>query len=73
MKVVLSALLVAFALSQAAEAKTKTLVTETKTSTEKSRPLLDPTTTRGIAPAGVNTAPKGDPGQAYPQALWIHF
>ncbi|WP_217578490.1 hypothetical protein [Mesorhizobium sp. GbtcB19] len=73
MKVVLSALLVALALSQAAEAKTKNLATETKTSAEKNRPPLDQTTTGGIAPGGVKTAPQGDPDQAYPPALWLHF
>ncbi|RAZ84323.1 hypothetical protein DPM33_31555 [Mesorhizobium hawassense] len=73
MKVVLSVLLVALALSQAAEAKTKNLATETRTSAEKCRPPLDQTSTGGIAPAGVKTTPQGEPGQAYPPALWIHF
>ncbi|MBN9547869.1 MAG: hypothetical protein J0H31_03030 [Alphaproteobacteria bacterium] len=70
---VLSALLLTVALSQVAEAKKKIPVTETKTATEKNRPLLDQTATGGIAPGGGATTQQGNPGQAYPPALWIHF
>ncbi|MDG4882880.1 hypothetical protein [Mesorhizobium sp. WSM4884] len=70
MKIVLSALVVALALSQTAEAKTKILATETKTSTEKARPL-DGTATGGIVPlAGAMTK---EPGRAYPPPLDLHF
>ncbi|TGP20280.1 MULTISPECIES: hypothetical protein [unclassified Mesorhizobium] len=73
MKVVLSALVLTLALSPAVEAKTKTLVSETKINVEKKRPPLDQTSTGGIALAGTTTAPQGDPGQAYPPALDLHF
>ena len=76
MKIVLSALsalLLSVALTQGAGAKTKIPVTETKTATGKTRPLLDETATGGIAPGGLASTQQGDPGQAYPPALWIHF
>jgi hypothetical protein len=71
MKIVLSALsalLLSVALTQGAGAKTKIPVTETKTATQKTRPLLDQTATGGVA-----TTQQGNPGQAYPSALWVHF
>ncbi|RWA65416.1 hypothetical protein [Mesorhizobium sp.] len=71
MKVVLSALVLTLALSPAVEAKTKTLVTETKANIEKKQPPLDQTSTGGIA--GVTTARQGEPGQAYPPPLDLHF
>ncbi len=74
MKVILSALVLALALSQAAQAKTKILVTDTKvTKAEKNRPPLDETATGGIAPMG--TAPTGanQSSQSYPPALDLHF
>ncbi|MDX8448056.1 MULTISPECIES: hypothetical protein [Mesorhizobium] len=73
MKVVLSALVVALALSQTAEAKTKILVTETKTSTEKARPPLDGAATGGIVPSAGAMAKDAEPGQAYPPPLDLHF
>lgn len=73
MKLVLSALVVALALSQAAEAKTKKPLTETKTCHEKSRPLLDESATGGIVPSAGLTSKNADPGQAYPQPLDLHF
>ena len=73
MKLVLSALVMALALSQAAEAKTKIPPTETKTGHEKSRPLLDETATGGIVPLAGQTSKNLDPGQAYPQPLDLHF
>ncbi|MDX8534452.1 hypothetical protein RFM41_25330 [Mesorhizobium sp. VK25A] len=73
MKLVLSALVLALALSQAAEAKTKILLTETKTSHEKSRPPLDQTATGGIVPSADLASKAADPGQAYPQPLDLHF
>lgn len=73
MKVVLSALVVALALSQAAEAKTKIPVTETKASAGKTRPPLDQTATGGIM-ASAGLAPKNaEPGHAYPPPLDLHF
>jgi hypothetical protein len=73
MKVVLSALVVALALSQAAEAKTKIPPTETKASAEKTRPPLDQTATGGIVPSAGLTSKGAEPGQAYPQPLDLHF
>jgi hypothetical protein len=73
MKLVLSALVVALALSQAAEAKTKIPLAETKTGHEKSRPPLDQTATGGIVPWAGLTPKDTDPGQAYPQPLDLHF
>ncbi|RWD96622.1 hypothetical protein [Mesorhizobium sp.] len=73
MKVVLFALSLVLALSQAAEAKTKILVTETKTSIEKNLPPLDETATGGIVPSTGPTAKAAEPGQAYPPALDLHF
>ncbi|MBZ9848799.1 hypothetical protein LB565_12490 [Mesorhizobium sp. CA14] len=73
MKLVLSALVVALALSQAAEAKTKKPLTEAKNGHEKSRPLLDETATGGIVPSAGLTSKNADPGQAYPQPLDLHF
>ncbi|KUM23367.1 hypothetical protein AU467_33815 [Mesorhizobium loti] len=73
MKVVLFALSLVLALSQAAEAKTKIPATETKTSTEKTRPPLDQSATGGIVPSAGPTANAVDPGQAYPSALDLHF
>ncbi|MDX8527513.1 hypothetical protein RFM68_23725 [Mesorhizobium sp. MSK_1335] len=69
----LSALLLTLALSQAAEAKTKILGTETKTGHEKSRPLLDEKATGGIVPSAGLTSKDADPGQAYPRPLDLHF
>ncbi|MGX5800666.1 hypothetical protein ACWGS9_05410 [Bradyrhizobium sp. Arg314] len=73
MKVVLSALVVALALSQAAEAKTKILVSETKASAQKTRPPLDQTATGGIVPLAGQMAKGAAPGQAYPPPLDLHF
>lgn len=74
MKLILSALVMALALSQTAEAKTKIPPTEAKTGTEKSRPLLDQTATGGIVPsAGLQSKDDAEPGQAYPQPLDLHF
>ncbi|MDX8457031.1 hypothetical protein RFM98_30295 [Mesorhizobium sp. VK9D] len=73
MKVVLSALVVALALSQAAEAKTKILVGETKASAEKTRPPLDQTATGGIVPSAGQMATGAAPGQVYPPPLDLHF
>ncbi|BCM18791.1 hypothetical protein [Mesorhizobium sp. J8] len=73
MKLVLSALVMALALSQAAEAKTKIPLTETKTGHEKNRPPLDQTATGGIVPPEGLTSKDTDPGQAYPQPLDLHF
>ncbi|TPK96240.1 MULTISPECIES: hypothetical protein [unclassified Mesorhizobium] len=72
MKILLAALVMAVALSQTAEAKTKVPPTEAKTGTEKSRPLLDQTATGGIVPSGL-TSKDVEPGQAYPQPLDLHF
>ncbi|RWM04435.1 MAG: hypothetical protein E5X80_18985 [Mesorhizobium sp.] len=69
----LSALLLMLALSQAAEAKTKTLVTETKNCAEKTRQLLDQTSTGGIVPPAGAMAKAAEPGQAYPPPLDLHF
>ncbi|AZO24525.1 MULTISPECIES: hypothetical protein [unclassified Mesorhizobium] len=69
----LSALVLTFALPQAAEAKTKILATEIKCNTEKHRPLLDEKATGGIMlPAGA-MAKTAEPGQAYPPPLDLHF
>ncbi|TPI12736.1 hypothetical protein FJW06_16235 [Mesorhizobium sp. B4-1-3] len=73
MKFVVSALVMALALSQAAEAKTKIPLTETRTGHEKSRPPLDQTATGGILPSAGLTSKETDPGQAYPQPLDLHF
>ncbi|RUU12168.1 hypothetical protein EOD23_08270 [Mesorhizobium sp. USDA-HM6] len=74
MRAVLSALILALALSQAAEAKTKIVVTETKTNIEKNRPPLDEAATGGIASVdGMTATPHADSGQAYPPALDLHF
>ncbi|WP_296745991.1 hypothetical protein [Mesorhizobium sp.] len=69
MRVILSALILALALPQVAEAKTKILLTDTKaTKTEKKRPPLDETVLGGIPPdAKAQTSPP------YPQALNLHF
>ncbi|WP_188131371.1 hypothetical protein [Mesorhizobium sp. NFR06] len=50
-------------------------MTQTKNCAGKTRPPLDQNATGGIAPAGTKktTAQQGDPGQAYPPALWIQF
>ncbi|RRH94779.1 hypothetical protein EH240_26170 [Mesorhizobium tamadayense] len=69
----LSALLLTIGLSQAAEAETKILVTTTKSSTEKHRPLLDEKATGGIVPLAGRTANAAEPGQAYPPPLDLHF
>ncbi|MDX8460473.1 hypothetical protein [Mesorhizobium humile] len=73
MKLVLSALVMALALSQAAEAKTKIPPTEAKTGHEKSRPPLDQTATGGIVPSAGLRSKSAEPGQAYPQPLDLHF
>ncbi|TPI42010.1 hypothetical protein FJW07_05785 [Mesorhizobium sp. B3-1-9] len=73
MKILLSTLVMALALSQAAEAKTKIPLTETKTGAEKSRQPLDQTATGGIVPSAGPTSKSAEPGQAYPQPLDLHF
>jgi|GEM_PF-6624716 len=73
MKIVLSALVMALALSQVAEAKTKIPLTETKASADKSQPQLDQTATGGIVPSTGPTSKNANPGQAYPQPLDLHF
>ena len=76
MKIVLSALsalLLSVALTQGAGAKTKILMTETTPGQEKSRPQLDETATGGVVPLPGQTPRTGDPGQAYPQPLDLHF
>ena len=76
MKIVLSALsalLLAVALTQGAGAKTKIPVTETDSGHEKNRPQLDQTATGGVVPLAGQTPKTGDPGQAYPQPLDLHF
>ncbi|MDX8440566.1 hypothetical protein [Mesorhizobium australafricanum] len=73
MKVVLSTLVMALALSQAADAKTKILLGETTASAEKTRPPLDQTATGGIVPSAGQMAKGAAPGQAYPPPLDLHF
>ncbi|OHV86484.1 hypothetical protein [Mesorhizobium sp. ORS 3428] len=73
MKAVLSGLILALALTQAAEARTKIPVTETKTNCQKNRPLLDQKATGGIVPLPGQSAKAAEPGQAYPPALDLHF
>ncbi|TIV63484.1 MAG: hypothetical protein E5V86_18625 [Mesorhizobium sp.] len=70
----LTALLLSVALTQGAEAKTKIQVTEDNAATTgKHRPPLDQTATGGIVPLAGQTPETGDPGQAYPQPLDLHF
>ncbi|PBC01112.1 hypothetical protein [Mesorhizobium sp. WSM3860] len=75
MKIIFAGLLLALALPQAAEAKTKVPVTETKvTKAEAKCPPLDQTATGGIVSGGGTiAAPHDDPGQAYPPGLDLHF
>lgn len=77
MKIVLSALtalLLSVVLTQGAGAKTKIPVTEDKAATTgMHRPPLDRTATGGIVPLAGQTPKTGDPGQAYPQPLDLHF
>lgn len=75
MKAMLTALTLtlAMALSQAAEAKTKILLTDAKaTKTEKTRPPLDESVTGGIAPSAM-TPSEIPQSQPYPPALDLHF
>ena len=76
MRIVLSALsvlLLSVALTQGAGAKTKVLTTETNSGHEKNRPQLDQTATGGVVPLPGQTPKTGDPGQAYPEPLDLHF
>ncbi|MER9330777.1 hypothetical protein NKJ26_04475 [Mesorhizobium sp. M0152] len=73
MKLVLSALLVLFALSQAAEAKKKVLLTpDDAAKAQATRPPLDNASTGGIRPAADAKAPATD-GTQYPPALYFNF
>lgn len=72
MRVVLSALLVVIALSQAAEAKKNNPVTEDKAAkVEQTRPPLDNTSTSGITPADAKAASANNP--IYPPAFYLNF
>ena len=76
MKIVLSALVLALALPQVAQAEATILVTGTKvTKAEKNRPPLDQTATNGIASEpGAATQPGANPlSQPYPPPLDLHF
>jgi hypothetical protein len=72
MKTILSAVVLALALSQVAQAETKIPVKTVKVvKTQKTRPPLDQTATGGIVPAGVT--PVVDPSKIYPPALYLNF
>ena len=76
MKIVLSVLVVALALSQAAIAKEKIPPHGTKVVKTQKTPPLDQTVTGGtIAPAGStsSSADQSQLGQGYPEALDLHF
>jgi hypothetical protein len=69
----LSTLLVALALSQAAEAKKQTPATgDNAAKVEKTRPPLDNTPTGGITSTDAKAAPATD-GSQYPPALYLNF
>lgn len=73
MKLVLSALLVLLALSQAAEAKKKVPMTQDNAAkADAARPPLDNRSTGGITPAGDAKAPATD-GSQYPPAIYLNF
>ena len=73
MKTILSAVVLALALSQVAQAETKVPVKPAKVvKTQKTRPPLDQTATGGIVASG-GVTPAVDPSKIYPPALYLNF
>ena len=71
MKVVLSALVLTLALSPAVAGQDENSGDRDKGQHREETAALDQTSTGGIA--GVTTARQGEPGQAYPPPLDLHF